>query len=134
MKAFVSGQLAEKEQIRTIYSKLEDMGMEVTHDWTNTDTLENYSKNSKEAGHRAKLDIDGVCHADMYILMTNNQLPGKGMYVELGAALALAQTTGSPEILIVGPKNHESIFYYHPLTKHFADIDSCLRYVREKYR
>lgn len=101
--------------------------MQITHDWTRTDDISNgYADNPAEAGKRAKLDIDGVCAADVYILMTNNDSPGKGMYVELGAALALAERTKKPEIYVVGPKNHESIFYYHPRARHFEDIDACL--------
>lgn len=39
---------------------------------------------------------------------------GKGMYTELGAALALNMTIGSPVIYLLGAKEHASIFYFHP--------------------
>ena len=55
------------------------------------------------------------------------------MYVELGAALTRATATGSPGVFVVGPKNHASIFYFHPLTRHFSDIDQCLTYIRAEY-
>lgn len=131
MKAFVSGQLKEREKIREVFAKLAALGIEVTHDWTTTDDMpKNYAKNAAEAGIRAKRDIDGVRNADFYILMTDNEFLGRGMYVELGAALSLAETRGSPKVYVVGPRNHESIFYYHPLATHFADIDSCLDHIK----
>jgi hypothetical protein len=134
LKAFVSGQLKEKETVRTIYSRLADLGITTAHDWTTTDNLVgSYSQNPEEAGARAARDIQGVCDADLYILMTDNEFPGKGMYVELGAALVLAETTGSPKVFVVGPRNHESIFYYHPLVTHFPDIDSCLEYIKQNH-
>lgn len=130
MKAFVSGQLEEKDRICAVYAKLAEAGIEITHDWTTTDNITNYSQNAREAGVRAGLDVQGVVDADVYILMTDNQVCGKGMYVELGAALALARISGAPEICIVGPRNHESIFYYHPLARHFSDFDVCLEYLQ----
>lgn len=130
MKVFVSGQLKEKERIRAVYTKLAELGMELTHDWTTTDTMGNYSQNPQEAGRRAALDIQGVCDADAYLLMTDNEESGKGMYAELGAALALATVNDAPVVCVVGPKNHESVFYYHPLVHHFADVDSCLDYLK----
>ena len=130
MKIFVSGQLKEKQRIREVYAKLSGAGMEITHDWTRTDNMGDYASNSREAGIRADLDVRGVVDADAYVLMTDNQHCGKGMYVELGAALALASIKKSLEVCIVGPKNHESIFYYHPLARHFGDFESCLEYLK----
>lgn len=130
MKVFVSGQLKEKDRIRDVYAQLVDAEIEITHDWTNTDNIGDYATNAREAGVRADLDVRGVLDADAYVLMTDNRHCGKGMYVELGAALALASIKGTLEVCIVGPKNHESIFYYHPLARHFADFDSCLEYLK----
>ncbi len=131
MKAFVSGQLGEKDRIRNVYARLSEIGIDITHDWTTTDNLGDYSGNLEEVGLRAARDINGVRDADLYILMTDNKERGKGMYVELGAALALAEQRGSPQIFIVGPRNHESIFYYHPLTQHFTDLESCISYIKQ---
>ena len=118
MKAFVSGQLDEKELIRDLFIKLQGIGIAITHDWTTTDYLEKpYSLNPEEAGKRAASDIQGVRDADIYILMTNNKTQGKGMYVELGAALVLALSQGRPEILIIGPKNRSNIDWVRSFMK-----------------
>ena len=133
MRAFVSGQLKEKKRVRAVYSKLSEIGIDISHDWTRTDNLIDYLKNADEAGRRAALDIRGILDADIYILMTDNEFCGKGMYVELGAALALAEIKGAPEVCIVGPMNHESIFYHHPHANYFLDIESCLEHIHQTH-
>lgn len=123
MKVFVSGQLEEKERIRSVFDRLIERGFSVTHDWTRTDDLQDKLGNPVECGRRAEKDIRGVMECDLYILMSDNQRVGKGMYVELGAALALHSSTNRPEICVVGPMNHLSIFYLHPNVKSFNSIE-----------
>lgn len=118
MKVFVSGRIDEAEEIHTIYRELESRGHSITHDWTQTDDIGDKLNNKLEAGLRASKDITGVIAADVYILVSNNQKPGKGMYVELGAALALRETTGKPKLYTLGKRNHLSIFYLHPAIEH----------------
>ena len=126
MKVFVSGQIGEKENIQSIYKRLEAEGFEITHDWTRTDDLAIEDKESKEAGIRAYKDIEGVCNAEAYIIVTSNMERGKGMYVELGAALALTQTDQNLSIYLIGSKNHPSIFYSHPAVRHCESLDECI--------
>lgn len=126
MNVFVSGQIDEKSEIQKIYRLLEERGHTVTHDWTRTDGIGDKLKNSKEAGLRAAKDITGVVNADLYILVSNNQKSGKGMYVELGAALALNEKYGKPKIFVVGKRNHLSIFYLHPAVQHSETIEDVL--------
>lgn len=127
MKIFVSGQIDEKEEINVIYQKLQQSGHEVTHDWTKTDGIGDKLKNQEEAGLRAAKDITGVVEADIYILVSNNKKPGKGMYVELGAALALNEALGKPQIFTIGNRNHLSIFYLHPAVTHLKTIEDVLQ-------
>lgn len=124
MKAFVSAQLKEKSKARFLYKRLQDAGISITHDWTQTDNLKNYFDSPTEAGKRAQKDIEGVCDADIYIILTDNESCGKGMYVELGAALALATTQNTIKLFLIGPKNFPSIFYFHPSIAHFDDLDA----------
>lgn len=129
MKIFVSGQIDEKEEINEIYKKLQKAGHEVTHDWTKTDGIGDKLKNQEEAGLRAAKDITGVVDADVYILVSNNTKPGKGMYVELGAALALNEALGKPQIFTIGNRNHLSIFYLHPAVIHLKAIEDVLQLI-----
>ncbi len=93
---------------------LKDAGHEITHDWTITDDIGDKDMVWEESGRRAALDITGVVNCDAYVLISDNEKQGKGMYVELGAALSLHEKFGKPSIYIVGPLNHSSVFYYHP--------------------
>lgn len=91
MRVFVSGQFKEKHRVREAFRVMEAAGHVITYDWTRTEALEKpYSSYSAEASRRAHEDINGILSADAFILMSDNRERGKGMYVELGAALALA--------------------------------------------
>lgn len=134
MKIFVSGQIKDLEYVRTVQDKLIEMGHEITHDWTNKlngDLLLSGSeaklKNIDETSRRAKTDIQGVIDCDTYIICTKNREYGKGMYVELGAALSLNVANGKPRIFLVGPMNHMSIFYFHPSVMRFDNIDEVFK-------
>jgi hypothetical protein len=52
--------------------------------------------------------------------------------VELGAALALQQATGKPEVFVVGPMNHLSIFYLHPGVTHCRTTEEVIDAVKLK--
>lgn len=132
MKVFISGQLDQSEEIRGYMDLFEQAGHVVTHDWTASDVFlssrEAKLANMEESGKRAAADISGVINADVYILCSDNVKPGKGMLVELGAALALAQTdsSGLRKVYIVGQMNHISVFYLHPIVIHKKSIAEVL--------
>lgn len=130
MKIFVSGQINEAENVRAVFKLLEENGHTITHDWTATDTFidskEKKLANIEESGRRAAADISGVVNSDIYILMSDNENVGKGMYVELGGALVLREKTGAPKIYVVGPMNHMTIFYLHPYVKRFDSIQEVI--------
>lgn len=118
MKFFISGQIDDVLNIKEIMKTVKDAGHEITHDWTTTDTFlggpEEKLNNPEESQLRAKKDIDGVLNCDVYVLSSNNIKTGKGMYVELGAAIALNEITDKPKIYVIGKLNHLSLFYLHP--------------------
>lgn len=132
VKVFVSGQIEEKQRIQCVFRQLEEAGYMITHDWTRTDDVGDKLKNRIEAGTRAAKDISGVVAADVYVLMSDNKNVGKGMYAELGAALALKELTGKPELYVVGPMNHLSIFYLHPSISHLENIDELIASLQDK--
>lgn len=118
MKFFISGQINDAVNIRLLTNQVIEFGHEITHDWTTTDTFlggrDDKLNQRIESGKRAKNDIQGVVDCDVYVLSSSNTDVGKGMYVELGAALALNQSTGKPMVYIIGNMNHLSVFYLHP--------------------
>ncbi|MCY1145736.1 hypothetical protein OWR29_47725 [Actinoplanes sp. Pm04-4] len=132
MSVFVSGQIGEKARIREVFSDLVAEGWRITHDWTTTDDLGKVLESGDEASRRAAADITGVLDADVYLLVSDNKAAGKGMYVELGAALAMAESRGAPDVYIVGPMNHASIFYLHPLVRHLPDVAAVVKDVQDR--
>ncbi len=118
MKFFISGQIDDVEDVRGAMNAVKNAGHSITHDWTETDAflggVEQKLANRTESGKRAKKDIDGVLAADVYVLISDNVAVGKGMYVELGAAIAAYEKTGKPKVYVVGKLNHLSVFYLHP--------------------
>lgn len=132
MRVFVSGQIDEKQRIQHVFRQLQESGFEITHDWTRTDDVGDKLENRTEAGARAAKDISGVVAADVYVLMSDNANVGKGMYAELGAALALKELTGKPDLYVVGPMNHLSIFYLHPSITHLDNIDGLMAHLKDR--
>ena len=121
MKIFVSGQITDRDNVRTVQQILIEAGHTITHDWTHNETGDKMLAGDEakladivETGRRAELDIQGVVDCDAYVVCTDNAKAGKGMYAELGAALALNVTTQRPQIYMLGALNHMSVFYFHP--------------------
>lgn len=133
MKIFVSGQITDLDNVRSVQKRLIEAGHEITHDWTRNETGDkmlgdNEAKlaDVQETGRRAKLDIKGVVDCDAYVVCTDNAKVGKGMYAELGAALALNVTNGRPKVYLVGSMNHMTVFYFHPSVERLDSVDELL--------
>ena len=133
MKFFISGQIGDASKVRSMMDIVVDAGHEITHDWTDVDVFlggkQDKITNLKESGSRAGNDIQGVVKSDVYVLNSDNANVGKGMYVELGAALALRSVTGKPQIYIVGQLNHLPVFYLHPAVMRVPGIEDVLQSV-----
>lgn len=134
MKIFVSGQIEDIEYVRKVQSEFVKAGHEITHDWTTNESgakmlssREAKLGNLEESKKRATNDINGVVNSDVYVICTNNEKVGKGMYVEIGAALGLYAKNGSPKIYLLGQMNHITIFYLHPAVQHVESVDDILR-------
>lgn len=132
MKVFVSGQIGDVDRVRVVQDALRRAGHEITHDWTRNETGKKMLSsradklnNPEEATRRATLDIDGVLDADAYVICSDNEDAGKGMYVELGAAIAMAER-GSMRVYLLGGMNHMTIFYFHPKVQKIDSIEELL--------
>jgi hypothetical protein len=133
MKIFVSGQITDIDNVRSVQQQLLDAGHKITHDWTRNETGDkmlagNEAKlaDIEETGRRAELDIQGVIDCDAYVICTDNTKAGKGMYAELGAALALNVTTQWPKIYLLGAMNHMSVFYFHPSIERLDSVEELI--------
>ncbi len=134
MNVFVSGRIDDIESVREVMRKIVASGHKITHDWTRTDTFLGGAvdklNNIAESGLRASKDIQGVLDADVYLLVSSNATLGKGMYVELGAALAAHQLLNKIQVYIIGPMNHLSVFYLHPAVIHKDTIEEVLAHLK----
>jgi hypothetical protein len=60
------------------------------------------------------------------VLVVASEHDGRGMFVELGAALARARNGDLKHVVVVGPIRHESVFYYHPAVLRVPAVDEWL--------
>jgi hypothetical protein len=130
MKFFISGQINDLENVKGVMRQVVESGNEITHDWTDSDVLlggaNSKLDNITESASRANKDIQGVIESDVYVLCSDNEKIGKGMYVELGAAIALHETRGYPKVYVIGELNHLSLFYLHEAVKRKRNIQAVL--------
>lgn len=120
MKIYVAAKFEEKAMVRKVYSLLEDAGHTITVDWTQEDDSRYLGLQKLEywraCGHA---DLRGVKDADLVLLFPHEK--GKGLYAELGAALAWGKS-----VFIVGGEDIRCIFFYCNKVHWFANLDSAL--------
>ncbi|BBO90989.1 hypothetical protein [Desulfosarcina ovata] len=129
MKFYIASGIKNKDNVKKIFDQLINTGHEVTADWTLTDDIPEDGRDQKSEYVRsiAKRDFEGIRECDIFALLSDPE-EGRSMYVELGIALSMYQSTGRPKIFIVGPKNNESVFYFHPLVDRVNTIEDILKY------
>jgi nucleoside 2-deoxyribosyltransferase len=82
MKIYVAGKWQEKAYIKDVMQRLESYSHTISYDWTK-------HNDGDDAKYCAQNDLDGVASADIMIAIVQKSFPYKGVYVEIGAALAL---------------------------------------------
>ena len=137
LKIYVAGRFQDAKKISGVISELEEIGYNVTHNWTNVDPTKTYT--NEELGLHAEADIEGVRKAEVLVVyMDNQEHPYIGTASEFGAAIAL-----KIPIIIYNPnpdsdfKHKYNCFYWHKSIRHFqewstviselAALDSVLR-------
>jgi nucleoside 2-deoxyribosyltransferase len=77
----------------------EELGCEITHDWTSYELA--YTDRHERSRKCALADIEGVVTADIVVaLLTDDDYAYRGTSSEIGAALAASRITGSKKPLI----------------------------------
>jgi len=127
MRFYVASSIKNKDEVQSVFEALVDAGHEVTADWTLTDDIPEKERDQKRDYMRsiAKRDFEGILESDIFILLSTPS-EGRSMYVELGVAMASYEKNGKPSVFVVGPKNNESIFYFHPDIRCFDSLDKVL--------
>ncbi len=127
--AYVASRFALKEQVRKIYSQLEELGYSISHDWTQHKSIKPYLENQEYAEEYAIADIDGARKSDLFIILTDEN--GTGMHSELGAAIDHILEFGKPIIYAIGPHLNSSIFFFHPSVKRRKTIEEVIKELKE---
>jgi hypothetical protein len=124
MKVFVSGKVGDSEVVEELGKELRSLGHEITFDWTTIDHLRPYETNAEASTDAAELEIEGVRSAEVLVLVAHAR--GVGMYVELGAALAL----GKPVLALVSGEA-PTMFLFHPQVRIYSDKKALVAALEE---
>ncbi len=120
MRIYVAGRWKEKDRIREVQRMLRLDNHTITFDWTemgDTDDPDELQRN-------AMIDLEGVRSAEAVVVLP--AIGGKGMWVEMGAALALRIP-----IFVVGTMKR-GVFEYHPLVTSLISLDQLLTALRRR--
>lgn len=123
MKFYVAGKYQERDYVRLVFRELEKLGHNITLDWTNHDIYPNDAIALK-LGQFAADDVEGVRQADAFIGCLLNDHKYKGLWVEMGVALAL----GKP-CYLVGSAGDSCIFSNHRLVKKFSSFPEFYEFI-----
>lgn len=127
MKVYVAGQLADTAAVTGAQQAILAAGHELTHDWTqDLEFTEDYASRLEDSAHLAQADLAGVMVADAVVVLASGAQPGRGLFVELGAALARAELGLLRHVVVVGAIVHESVFYFHPRVRRVPTVEEWL--------
>jgi hypothetical protein len=128
MKIYVAGALAAVEQVQAVQAAVRAAGHELTLDWTrgpDVALVDGYASHPQVSAALASEDLDAVLAAEA-VLVVASEHDGRGMFVELGAALTRARAGDLEHVAVIGPIRHESVFYFHPAVGHWPTVDDWL--------
>ncbi|CAB4950507.1 unannotated protein [freshwater metagenome] len=103
-------------------------GHQLSLDWTrgpDVNFADGYDSDLAVSAQIAVADLDGVMNADAVIVVASEH-QGRGMFVELGAALARAREGDLAHVVVVGTVQHDSVFFYHPAVQRASTVDEWL--------
>lgn len=128
MKVYVAGPLADAAAVRAVQDAVVAAGHQLSLDWTRGPDVafaDSYESDLAMSADIATTDLDGVMDADA-VLVVASEHEGRGMFVELGAALARAREGDLAHVVIVGHVRHDSVFYYHPAVQRASTVEEWL--------
>mgnify|MGYP001135463269 CR=1 FL=1 len=118
--------MADITTVREVQAAVVAAGHELTLDWTQDTSLTDDASRPVASATMAEEDLDAVLAADAVLLVASEH-EGRGMYVELGAALARARRGELQHVVVVGQIRHESVFHFHPVVQRVATVQDWLR-------
>jgi nucleoside 2-deoxyribosyltransferase len=127
VKVYVAGHLTDSASVADAQRAVLAAGHEVTHDWSqDLEFTTDYASRPEQSRQIAEADLRGVMLADAVIVIASSPEPGRGLFVELGAALARAEMGLLRHVVAVGTIVHESVFYYHPRVRRVETVQEWL--------
>ena len=128
MKIYVAGPLADIDGVQAVQAAVVAAGHELTLDWTrgpDATLVQSYASAPALSASLASDDLDAVLSAEAVLIVMSDE-DGRGMFVELGAALARAQRGDLQHVVVLGPIRQESVFYYHPAVQRMMSVEEWL--------
>ncbi len=128
MKVYVAGSLSDIDNVRAVQVAVVAAGHELTLDWSRSSDatfMDGYASAPALSARIATDDLEAVLDADA-VLVVMSQHIGRGMFVELGAALASARRGELEHLVVLGPIQHESVFFFHPVVQRVLSVEEWL--------
>lgn len=119
MRIYVAAKFEDQALVQETYRRLREAGHSITLDWTALPT------GDRHWGANAIHDLAGVLTADAVVLHPHER--GKGLYVELGAALA-----HDIPVFVVGGEMADDdaqvpcLFMFHPMVWIVRTLDDAM--------
>ena len=132
MKFYISAMVALAEEVREMYSILEERGHEIAFKWTEFENPKPYGENQDISARLSDQCIKGAVSSDVFILCSDDA--GTGMYVEFGAAILahlndkkpLIYVIEKPLLYVIGNYHSRSMFNFHPSVHRRIDLGDVL--------
>lgn len=126
MKIYVSGPVSDIVTVQQVQDAVVAAGHELTLDWSaDVSFAVGYASRVERSAQMAQEELDAVIAADA-VLVVASEHDGRGMFVELGAALTRASRGELDHVVLVGEIRHESVFYFHPLVQRVPGVEDWL--------
>lgn len=126
MKIYVSGPVSDKVTVQQVQNAVVAAGHELTLDWSaDVSFAEGYASQVERSAQMAQEELAAVLAADA-VLVVASEHDGRGMFVELGAALTRASRGELDHVVLLGEIHHESVFYFHPLIQRAPGVEDWL--------
>ena len=123
MRIYVAGPVADTVTVQKVQDAVLAAGHELTLDWSaDVSFAEGFANQIDRSARMAGEELDAVIAADA-VLVVASRHDGRGMFVELGVALARASRGDLDHVVLIGEIHHESVFYFHPLVQRVPTVE-----------
>jgi nucleoside 2-deoxyribosyltransferase len=126
MKFYIAARFLRKDDVKNAHKIIKERGHEIAYDWTSHQNIMPFEENPDKSSDYASKDIKGVLDSDVFIALCDKSEGSTGMHTEIGAAMVSFILRGKPLVYIVGKENSKAMFYFHPASKRFSDLEEVL--------